>query len=128
VVQVEGLFLVLAIDSTKLSNKVQTLRMQCVRCHQCVSTSTCQHAAVMCSAQQTYVCHALPSAADFFSAAAVAAQVVFEAAAPVGSMPPMGSINTQLFPHLYGHIDAAAVTSELSVDRSDDGTFTAIHF
>ena len=54
-------------------------------------------------------------------------QVVFEPAAPVGSTPAHSSEPEVLFPHLYGPIDAAAVTRELDVKRADDGTFLAIH-
>lgn len=31
-----------------------------------------------------------------------------------------------LFPHIYGPIDAGAVVAELTVVRSDDGTFLSI--
>ncbi|KAF6263908.1 hypothetical protein COO60DRAFT_1634833 [Scenedesmus sp. NREL 46B-D3] len=70
--QVPGTFLVLAIDSAKLSSK----------------------------------------------------QVVFEAAAPVGDQRPLEG--QQLFPHLFGTIDFAAVCAELPVERAADGTFLAI--
>jgi uncharacterized protein (DUF952 family) len=51
---------------------------------------------------------------------------VFEPAAPVGSTPAKESQAQQLFPHLYGTIDAAAVVRELPVVRAADGAFLAI--
>eukprot|EP00882_Tetradesmus_deserticola_P007484 GHRQ01007883.1.p1 GENE.GHRQ01007883.1~~GHRQ01007883.1.p1 ORF type:complete len:137 (+),score=69.07 GHRQ01007883.1:309-719(+) len=54
----------------------------------------------------------------------LSSKVVFEAAAPVGNQKPMEG--EQLFPHLYGTIDFAAVTAELPVERATDGTFLAI--
>lgn len=54
-------------------------------------------------------------------------QVVLEPAAPVGTTQPAGEVaEQQLFPHLYGGIDLGAVTAELGVTRSQDGTFLSI--
>lgn len=53
-------------------------------------------------------------------------KVVFEDAAPVGNTEAMQSKEVQQFPHLYGTIDFPAVTSELAVKRSEDGSFLSI--
>ena len=57
-------------------------------------------------------------------------QVKYEAAAPVGSTPakpewsePETAIQ---YPHLYGSIDADAVTKELEVVRDEQGHFLSI--
>ena len=54
--------------------------------------------------------------------------VKFEAAAPVGdkATSDFGQKNEQLFPHLYGPVDEAAVVAELGVQRGEDGSFTGI--
>eukprot|EP00775_Hariotina_reticulata_P006071 gene6071-6310_t len=57
---------------------------------------------------------------------ALTSKVVFEAAAPVGDRKAYDEAAQQLFPHLYGSIDFSAVTAELPVQRSEDGTFLAI--
>ncbi len=44
-----------------------------------------------------------------------------DSAGPDAQEPPQ-----QLFPHVYGPIDTAAVVAELAVERSDDGHFLSI--
>ena len=57
-------------------------------------------------------------------------EVKFEAAAPVGDKETSdfgaSAKDEQLFPHLYGPIDEAAVVAELGVQREKDGTFIGI--
>lgn len=58
-------------------------------------------------------------------------EVRYEAAAPVGDKASKNfsndsSADVQTFPHLYGAINSDAVTAELSVARSADGTFEGI--
>lgn len=45
-----------------------------------------------------------------------------DSAGPDAQQPPQ----QQLFPHIYGPIDTAAVVAELAVKRSDDGQFLSI--
>lgn len=56
----------------------------------------------------------------------LSSKVVFEPAAPVGTTEALAAKEQQLFPHLFGTIDFAAVTAELLVNRSEDGTFLSI--
>ncbi|CAG9466349.1 unnamed protein product [Pedinophyceae sp. YPF-701] len=52
------------------------------------------------------------------------AKVVFEAAAPVGDKP--AKEGEQLFPHLYGGIDVAAVFDTMRMVRDPAGRFLSI--
>ncbi|KXZ52180.1 hypothetical protein GPECTOR_10g809 [Gonium pectorale] len=58
----------------------------------------------------------------------LAAKVVFEPAAPVGTKSAEGlsAEEAPLFPHLYGTIDYGAVTAELPIQRDAEGAFLAI--
>lgn len=63
------------------------------------------------------------------SLAAAGVKVVFEGTAPVGDkQPEFAGSDDELFPHILGGIPPRAVLDVLSVDRTDDGRFTMIHY
>jgi len=58
---------------------------------------------------------------------AVGTQVVFEGTAPVGDKAAdFSGTDDELFPHVMGGINPAAVLEVHSVTRSDDGEFLAV--
>eukprot|EP00611_Tribonema_gayanum_P006587 TRINITY_DN1586_c0_g1_i1.p1 TRINITY_DN1586_c0_g1~~TRINITY_DN1586_c0_g1_i1.p1 ORF type:complete len:147 (-),score=28.93 TRINITY_DN1586_c0_g1_i1:51-491(-) len=56
--------------------------------------------------------------------AKLTSEVKYEPAAPVGDK--VAHASTRLFPHIFGPINADAVSAELPVVRAEDGTFLEI--
>jgi uncharacterized protein (DUF952 family) len=91
---VPGPFLVLALDSSKLSSKARAVaaaagavgRRSRVSCLGCRATRPARR----------------PPSKHSVCPTRLRAQVVFEAAAPVGDQPPAAGVAEQLFPHLVG--------------------------